>query len=445
MIPYIDKIFAFFSIFFVTLFGSIIPLCVKSYSECKIFNLVLGYSGGILLSGGLVHLLPEARKDLNKIKKQQNLHFNYPICEMFAVLGIFLIIIVEQISDYLIQKRKYERTEKPNDDNCCNECYNIFFYANKFDYINILNIIKNNKIEDNKMYFINLKNINSVESDKHIIEKICTKKSLKLGKMNMKYTGKKNVCRKIKVQDSFETNSKYKSISMKHNKKMLISKLNEKKKQNSERQPDIINDLHNHYEDDLEDGNIYFIQAFNDGIIEDYESDDTIQYNFNKAPIILLLAFSFHSIIEGITLGSVKNSYVTNFSIISHKAFASFSIGINLINMQIKKKKYILFMLLFSLMTPLGILLGLVTNIFASTSSTVIQFLPSILASIGSGTFVYISLFEIIGPLLYTYKIHNHCMHTQKNFAYFKIQYKIQIILLIIIGALSMFILTWYF
>ncbi|CRG93437.1 zinc transporter ZIP domain-containing protein [Plasmodium gallinaceum] len=444
MIPYIDKIFAFFSIFFVTIFGAVVPLCIESYSECKLFNLVLGYSGGILLGGGLVHLLPEAREDLNKVKKQQNLHFNYPLCEMFAVLGIFLIIIVEQISDYLIQKRKNRHTEKPNEDNCCNECYNIFFYANKFDYINILNIIRNNKIEDNQMYFINLKNINSSKKDQNVIEKICTNKSAKLGNMNIRYMEKKNICKKIKVQDSFEINSKYKNVSLNRNKNMLISKLNEKKKQNDEKQ-EVTRDLQSCCEEDMEDSNIYFIQTFSDDIIEEYESDDSIQYNFNKAPIILLLAFSFHSIIEGITLGSVKNSYVTNLSIISHKAFASFSIGINLINKHMKKKKYILFMFLFSLMTPLGILLGLVTNIFASTSSTVIQFLPSILASIGSGTFVYISLFEIIGPLLYTYKIHNHCMHTQKNFAYYKIQYKIQIILLIIIGALSMFILTWYF
>lgn len=502
MITYVDKIFAFISIFLVTLLGAVVPLFISSYSHSKAFNLALGFSGGILLSGGLVHLLPEAIEDLNRIKEHEHLDFKFPLCEICVVLGIYLIICVEQIIDFLIQKKKVgctpEETEILDSDKCCNKCYNIFIYANKFDYLNFPKLIKHNEIEENRMYFVNLKKNEKIYNDDICLNKVENNNSSSLGLRSNNYI----ICeedseQKLKRSDSTEINLKYQHLSLNQNKDMLISKLNHETfigseehilpiHYNSSFTNDNINGhgtkslegsspVHNiHSKKEATDRNFYqmkqmelpmyqyahedkqFEKCDNDVICfvaslsgtpteEETINNSTLNDKFNKTPIILLLAFSVHSIIEGITLGSVHNSFFASLSIIFHKGFASFSLGVNLLRKNTILKEYMLFMLFFSLMTPFGIILGLITNIFASSSVTVLKLLPSILTSVGAGTFIYISLFEIIGPLLYTYKIHNHCLHSKKNYHLYKIQHKIQIIVMIIIGSLIMLLITCFF
>ena len=109
---------------------------------------------------------------------------------------------------------------------------------------------------------------------------------------------------------------------------------------------------------------------------------------------ILALLLSVHSIIEGIALGIESHWEDTTkilIAIVSHKFFAAFALGVNLVKNKADSMKMTKMVVLFSSMTPFGILLGL-TTLYTSPSSL----LSVLIQAISSGTFIYIALVEVI-------------------------------------------------
>lgn len=141
----------------------------------------------------------------------------------------------------------------------------------------------------------------------------------------------------------------------------------------------------------------------------------------------LLLTLSIHAFLTGIALG-ISDSYVVIVSIfiaiIAHKAFEMFALVINL-HRKLKHNHHVrLLFLLFSFVTPLGILLG----------NTEIAFLPlgadntltACFNAICAGTFVYIAT------------IHAHHQHHPYGDGYLKYAQ----ILATIVGVVAMAVLS---
>jgi len=120
----------------------------------------------------------------------------------------------------------------------------------------------------------------------------------------------------------------------------------------------------------------------------------------NFTPYILLIALSFHGFFEGIALGlqeSNKEALFLYIAIISHKWAESFTLGISFSKANIEKSTFIKLIILFSIFTPLGAILGLIL----SNTSKIIEGI--FLAMSGGnnvklyiGTFVYVSASEVI-------------------------------------------------
>lgn len=108
----------------------------------------------------------------------------------------------------------------------------------------------------------------------------------------------------------------------------------------------------------------------------------------------LFLALSFHSIIEGISLGSSSDDSMKSImiAILAHKGLESFSLGTSLINSNASILKYAIFCLLFSCMTPVGVLIGALVE--ASTEGIVSAFITAFAA----GTFTYVAVVEVLIP-----------------------------------------------
>lgn len=115
------------------------------------------------------------------------------------------------------------------------------------------------------------------------------------------------------------------------------------------------------------------------------------------SPYILTLVLSVHSIIAGIALGTedvIKKAVIILLAIIAHKGSAAFAVTVNLSRAEVpipKLKKIVAF---FSLMTPLGIILGLIlTTLLEGRAELIVE---GVFDALAAGTFLYVALIDVI-------------------------------------------------
>jgi len=112
----------------------------------------------------------------------------------------------------------------------------------------------------------------------------------------------------------------------------------------------------------------------------------------NITPYLLLVALSFHGFFEGMALGLQGGPLDTFFlfiAIISHKWAEAFTLGISFHKAQTDKQTFIILIILFSMFTPIGILIGLVL----AGGSMLIE---GIFLAMSTGTFIYVACSEVI-------------------------------------------------
>ena len=113
--------------------------------------------------------------------------------------------------------------------------------------------------------------------------------------------------------------------------------------------------------------------------------------------IVLLFGLGMHSILSGLAIGSTDNNsqiMALGIAVLSHKYLASFALGCPLYK-SVKSIKLTLFIaIFFSLLTPIGIIIGCLMN----NSIQKNPWISDIFICIASGTFLYVSICEIIIP-----------------------------------------------
>jgi len=111
---------------------------------------------------------------------------------------------------------------------------------------------------------------------------------------------------------------------------------------------------------------------------------------------LLAILLSIHSIIAGVALGieTTLSTFIIIFiAIIAHKGSAAFALGVSMRKQGLVKTTMLKLMLLFSLMTPLGIIFGsIIARCLAVNSG---QLIAGIFNAIAAGTFIYIA-FHIV-------------------------------------------------
>ncbi len=113
--------------------------------------------------------------------------------------------------------------------------------------------------------------------------------------------------------------------------------------------------------------------------------------------LVLLVVLSIHSIVLGVTLGaqtSLSRLTVIFAAIIAHKAFAGFALGIGYRRSGLSLRRAAPAIAVFSLMVPLGALLGAAIGDLASTRAG--TWFEAAFDSIGAGTFLYIASLDIL-------------------------------------------------
>ena len=109
--------------------------------------------------------------------------------------------------------------------------------------------------------------------------------------------------------------------------------------------------------------------------------------------MILVVALSFHAIFEGIAFGllnEIHTAWQLAVGIIIHEATASIALGSSLTKSGLTKCQLFAFLSVFTLITPIGIIIGL---LISEKSSAIVDM---IFMAISAGTFFYVSCTEII-------------------------------------------------
>ncbi|XP_066993198.2 zinc transporter ZIP1 isoform X2 [Anabrus simplex] len=113
--------------------------------------------------------------------------------------------------------------------------------------------------------------------------------------------------------------------------------------------------------------------------------------------VLLLVALSLHSLFEGVAIGlqpSVKSVLQIFAAVGLHKVIIAFSLGLNLVQSELKIGAIIRSNLLFCLTSPLGMGLAMGLEEFGhSVDSSVVN---GVLQGLACGTFVYITFFEVL-------------------------------------------------
>lgn len=121
----------------------------------------------------------------------------------------------------------------------------------------------------------------------------------------------------------------------------------------------------------------------------------------DRTPVLLMTMLSVHSIIAGAALGiegGLATSIALFLAIMAHKSSAGFALGVALAksDTELSDSKRQIYM--FSLMTPIGVILGSVmADIFTGHSAIVFE---ALFDSVAAATFLYMSLGNILAKAL---------------------------------------------
>ncbi|XP_043933655.1 zinc transporter ZIP1-like [Protopterus annectens] len=111
---------------------------------------------------------------------------------------------------------------------------------------------------------------------------------------------------------------------------------------------------------------------------------------------ILFLSLSFHSVFEGLAIGlqdSESKAVQICIAILIHKSIIVFSLALKLNQSKVRPNFMVDYIILFALMSPLGIAVGIGVMLTQGSGDGLAQ---CILEGIAAGTFVYITFLEIL-------------------------------------------------
>jgi len=114
-------------------------------------------------------------------------------------------------------------------------------------------------------------------------------------------------------------------------------------------------------------------------------------------PFLLTLVLTVHSFVEGAAIGisaSFAGAFVIYLAIIAHKGSESFALSANLHRYNISLPNITRIILIFSLMTPLGVFAASITKYLLQTNSGAM--LEATFNAVATGTFLYLGTAHII-------------------------------------------------
>lgn len=142
--------------------------------------------------------------------------------------------------------------------------------------------------------------------------------------------------------------------------------------------------------------------------LSDFFKEKEAGKNIPWLPYLLAIMLSTHSVLAGAALGLEQKiaSFIAIFTaIVIHKGSEAFALSTSLYSHHLKKQAHHKIIILFSLMTPLGILSGASLSSILDSNSGKIS--AAIFSAIAAGTFIYIAVLDKLNTC-------NHCSGFEK-------------------------------
>ena len=147
-------------------------------------------------------------------------------------------------------------------------------------------------------------------------------------------------------------------------------------------------------EDDL-DTSSYEAQDHDHNIFADISKKHHKQRHYLRS-YLLLVALSVHALFEGLAVGlfqDINNMLQVLGALVIHKCVLAFSMNINLVQHSFSMRAVVKSSFLFSVMSPVGFGIGILMLTYAS--SNLGRIFSAIFQAIATGTFLYVTFFEI--------------------------------------------------
>jgi len=111
-----------------------------------------------------------------------------------------------------------------------------------------------------------------------------------------------------------------------------------------------------------------------------------------------VLALSFHAVFEGLAVGletDSKDVWLLFAAVATHKYVISFCVGLELCNARTRLLIYSAYMIIFAIMSPIGIGIGIIITSNSGTGSAYFL-VVAILQALAGGTIIYVVVFEVL-------------------------------------------------
>ncbi|RQM13555.1 hypothetical protein DD237_007929 [Peronospora effusa] len=149
---------------------------------------------------------------------------------------------------------------------------------------------------------------------------------------------------------------------------------------------------------------LYGVMESDDTYLEDVENEglSNVRYSHSghshfggslAVAMVLFLALSFHSVLEGLGIGAqTETAWGVFMAIIMHKGLAAFALSSGLVQSAMSMTHVMLYMVVFSFMSIIGIVVGWIIAADESEDSAA----AGICVALASGTFIYVAVMESI-------------------------------------------------
>lgn len=304
------------------------------------------FGGGVLFATCFLHMMPDVNKSVEHLIKNTDLDATtYPFSQIIVSIGFFFIYFIEEVSHWLITKMGRE-TRKSFRNSCQSRCKSPKPLTPKENKI----YPQENGKENNAVVFL-------IDADSNLDVEKENRKNLEM---------KKEIDEDF-IQDDYDLNVSRKSTAFIEEESM----------------GDIPNLEEVEQVKELEK------------LMERQEKD---QQQIVRCCLVIV-ALSLHAFFEGLAIGlqlSISNIWYLFTAISIHSATILFCIGLELLIARTKTSVILFNIVILSVTSPFGVLLGLIITLYADMNTTAKSLAVVLLEGLSAGTILYITFFEVL-------------------------------------------------
>ncbi|XP_045162406.2 zinc transporter ZIP3-like [Mercenaria mercenaria] len=369
-----SKLASIFILFGLSLFSGIIScvtvrcLVLKLGSSSKFkraINILNCFSGGVFFATSVLNLLPEARESMEHALESYDFSSEYPFTELAMCIGFFMILTLEHIAHI-----------------CCSGNSGISKRDNKGHQEIGSNVHKSVSGSTYKDGLVSYKKVSDrvykgLGSEDPILVASDLEDSSYHDDITYQTYGTvddsldKTTVRPYSEHKRDSTAADMKEVIFRASDRILIKNANVSK------------ETHN--------------QSTRDALEEARHSANEDPARSRLRGLVLLIALSLHMIFDGLALGLLKDTskvWELLAALSLHKVLVFFTIGVQTLEILASLRKTILVIAIFALMSPCGIIIGESINL--SGESVAKDMSSAILQGVATGTFLFVTFFEIL-------------------------------------------------